>query len=114
MHESQTLRIERIHAVPAHESAWAVAAYETRVSDHMWPLTVTGATPAPVLQELPAHLAGDGWDIAVGSAVDEKSVTAATRPLVEAGWKHGIDGRWMRWTNLSEDAGVAILCSQRT
>ncbi|MGW2918393.1 hypothetical protein ACWDBF_11080 [Streptomyces angustmyceticus] len=48
------MRIERIHAVPAHESAWVVAAYE-------------------------------------------KSVTAATRPLVEAGWKHGIDGRWMRW-----------------
>ncbi|MEU9484714.1 DUF317 domain-containing protein [Streptomyces decoyicus] len=78
--------------VPAHESAWAVAAYETPVSDHMWHLTVTGATPAPVLQELLDHLAGDGWDIAVGSALDEKSVTAATRPLVEAGWKHGIDG----------------------
>ncbi|WP_406481287.1 DUF317 domain-containing protein [Streptomyces platensis] len=45
-------------------------------------------------------------DALVGSALDEKSVTAATRPLVEAGWKHGIDGRWLRWTNLSEDAGV--------
>ncbi|MER0477758.1 hypothetical protein ABR737_05205 [Streptomyces sp. Edi2] len=68
----------------------------------------------PVLQELLDHLAGDGRDIAAGSALDEKSVTAATRPLVEADWKHGIDDRWMRWTNLSEDAGVTTLCSQRT
>ncbi|WP_435861127.1 DUF317 domain-containing protein [Streptomyces nigrescens] len=100
------MRIERIHEGPAHETAWVVAAYETPVLDRMWHLTATGATSAPVLQELPDHLAGDGWDTAVGRAVDEKSLTAATRPLVEADWKHGIDGRWMRWTNLSEDAGV--------
>ncbi|AWN32474.1 DUF317 domain-containing protein [Streptomyces sp. NEAU-S7GS2] len=106
IHESQTLRIERIHDTPAHETAWTVAAYETPVSDRLWHLTATGTTPAPLLQELLDHLAGDGWDTVVGRAVDEKSVTAATRPLVEAGWKHGIDGRWMRWTNLSEDAGV--------
>ncbi|MEU8784801.1 DUF317 domain-containing protein [Streptomyces sp. NPDC048637] len=107
IHESQTLHIERIHEAPAHETAWVVAAYETPVSDRMWHLTATGAAPAPVLQELLDHLAdGDRWDTAVGGDLDEKSVTAATRPLVEAGWKHRIDGRWMRWTNLSEDAGV--------
>ncbi|MGW3658078.1 hypothetical protein ACWD6R_21370 [Streptomyces sp. NPDC005151] len=33
IHESQTLRIERIHEAPAHETAWTVAAYETPVSD---------------------------------------------------------------------------------
>lgn len=107
IHESQTLRIERIHDTPAHETAWTVAAYETSVSDFMWHLTATGATPAPMVQELLDHLAdGDGWDTTVGDAVDEKSVTAATKPLVEAGWTHTVDGRWIRWTNPSRDAGV--------
>lgn len=60
-----------------------------------------------MLQELLDHLAdGDGWDTAVGGAVDEKSVAAATKPLVEAGWTHTVDGRWIRWTNPSKDAGV--------
>ncbi|WP_406498175.1 DUF317 domain-containing protein [Streptomyces sp. NBC_00846] len=107
IHESQTLRIERVHETPAHETAWTVAAYETPVSDRMWVLTATGATPAPVLQELLDHLAdGDGWDTAIGAPVDEKMVTAATQPLSEAGWKHTVDGRWIRWTSPAEDAGV--------
>ncbi|WP_307783337.1 DUF317 domain-containing protein [Streptomyces sp. MBT53] len=33
-------------------------------------------------------------------------MTAATNPLTEAGWTHTVDGRWIRWTNSSEDAGV--------
>ncbi|MCZ1006876.1 DUF317 domain-containing protein [Streptomyces lydicus] len=104
IHESQTLRIERTHDVPAHEPAWTIAAYETPVSDRMWHLTATGATPAPVLQELLDHLAdGDGWDTAVGRAVDKKAVTASTKPL---GWKHTVDGRFIRWTAPSEDTGV--------
>ncbi|MBC9723712.1 DUF317 domain-containing protein [Streptomyces sp. TRM68367] len=107
IHESQTLRIERVHETPAHETAWTVAAYETPVSDRMWVLTATGATPAPVLQELLDHLAdGDGWDTAIGAPVDEKMVTAATQPLSDAGWKHTVDGRWIRWTSPAGDAGV--------
>ncbi|MEW2386772.1 DUF317 domain-containing protein [Streptomyces venezuelae] len=63
------------------------------VSDRMWVLTATGATPAPVLRELLNHLAdGGGWDTAIGTPVDEKMVTAATRPLSVAGWKHTVDG----------------------
>jgi hypothetical protein len=73
----------------------------------MWVLTATGATPAPVLQELLNHLAdGDGWDTAIGSPMDERMVTAATQPLSEAGWKHTVDGRWIRWTSPAGDAGV--------
>ncbi|WP_406108350.1 DUF317 domain-containing protein [Streptomyces sp. NBC_01003] len=107
IHESQTLRIERTHEAPAHETAWTVAAYETPVSDRMWVLTTTGATPAPVLQELLDHLAdGDGWDTAVSAPVDERTVTAATQPLSDAGWKHTVDGRWIRWTSPAADAGV--------
>ncbi len=107
IHESQTLRIERVHETPAHETAWTVAAYETPVSDRMWVLTATGATPAPVLQDLLIHLAdGDGWDTPIGAPVDEKMVTSATQPLSDARWKHTVDGRWSRWTSPAGDAGV--------
>ncbi|MCX2969480.1 MULTISPECIES: DUF317 domain-containing protein [Streptomyces] len=107
IHESQTLRIERVHEAHPRETAWTVAAYEAPVSDRMWHLTATGTTPAPVLQTLLHHLAeGDGWDTAVGSPVGEKTVTAATKPLTDAGWKHTIDGRRIRWTNLSGDVGI--------
>lgn len=107
IHESQTLRIERVHEAHPRETAWTVVAYETPVSDRMWHLTATGTTPAPVLQALLHILAeGDAWATAIGSAVDEKTVTAATKPLTDAGWKHTVDGRWIRWTNLSEDVGI--------
>lgn len=107
IHELQTLRIERVHETPDHETAWIVAAYETPVSDRMWVLTATGATPAPVLEELLNHLAdGDGWDTTVGASVDEKMVTAATQPLSDAGWKHTVNGRWIRWTSPAGDAGI--------
>ncbi|MFF5273838.1 DUF317 domain-containing protein [Streptomyces sp. NPDC000133] len=107
IHESQTLRIERVHETQARETAWTIAAYETPVSGRMWVLTATGATPTPVLQELLNHLAdGDGWDTAIGAPVGEKTVTAATQPLTDAGWKHTVDGRWIRWTSPATDAGV--------
>lgn len=105
IHESQTLRIERVHETPAQGTAWTVAAYETPVSDRMWVLTATGATPAPVLEDLLHHLA-DGWDTTIGNLVDEKMVTAATQPLSDAGWKHTVDGRWIRWTSPDGEAGV--------
>lgn len=107
IHESQTLRIKRVHEAPAHETAWVVAAYETPVSDRTWHLTATGTTPAPVLQELLVHLAdGDEWNMAAGTPVDEKTVTAATKPLADAGWKHTVDGRYIRWTSPAGDAAV--------
>ncbi|MER6461700.1 DUF317 domain-containing protein [Streptomyces sp. NPDC001228] len=107
IHESQTLRIERVHEADPREAAWTMAAYETPVSDRMWHLTATGTTPAPVIQALLLHLAeGEAWDTAVGSPVTEKTVTAATQPLTDAGWEHTVDGRWIRWTNPSRDAGI--------
>ncbi|MFC5032825.1 DUF317 domain-containing protein [Streptomyces fildesensis] len=38
--------------------------------------------------------------------MNEKTVTAATQPLAEAGWKHTVDGRWIRWTSPTAHAGV--------
>ncbi|MET9507648.1 DUF317 domain-containing protein [Streptomyces flavidovirens] len=107
IHESQTLRIERVHEAHPRETAWTVAAYETPVSERMWVLTATGATPGPVMQALLDHLAdGDGWDTAVGAPVDEEIVAAAMKPLFEAGWKHTVDGRWIGWTSTTKDAGI--------
>ncbi|MFJ3592897.1 DUF317 domain-containing protein [Streptomyces sp. NPDC090231] len=57
-----------------------------------------------MLQELLNHLA-DGWDTAI-TPVDEKTVTTATQPLTDAGWKHTVDGRWIRWTSPAADAGI--------
>lgn len=107
IHESQTLRIERVHETHARETAWTVAAYETPVSDRMWHLTATGTTPAPVLQNLLIHLAdGDGWDTVISAPVDERMVTTATQPLTEAGWKHTLTGHGIRWTSPDGEAGV--------
>ncbi|MGW0457390.1 DUF317 domain-containing protein [Streptomyces tendae] len=84
-----------------------MAAYETPVSERMWVLTATGATPAPVLQSLLIHLAdGNGWGTAISASVDEKMVTAATQPLSDVGWKHAVDGRWIRWTSPDGSSGV--------
>lgn len=107
IHEDQTLRIERIHEAPARETAWTVAAYETPVSERMWALTAASTTPAPLLQGLLDHLA-DGYseDAALGSPVGERTVTAATKPLTEAGWMHTVDGRRIRWTAPAHDAEV--------
>lgn len=64
IHESQSLRIERVHEAPDHETAWTVAAYENPVSDRMWILTATGGTPAPCCRSCwitsPASTAGTG------------------------------------------------------
>ncbi|MFB4420753.1 DUF317 domain-containing protein [Streptomyces sp. QL37] len=107
IHEDQTLRIEHVHETDPHETAWTVAAYESPVSDRMWVLTATGATPAPVLRGLLHHLAdADSSDTPLGSPVGEKTVTASTRPLSEAGWSHTVDGRGIRWTSPTGDAGV--------
>ncbi|MGW5650543.1 DUF317 domain-containing protein [Streptomyces humi] len=63
-----------------------MAAYETPVSERMWHLTATGTTPAPVLQTLLNHLAdGDPSYTALGSPISDKTVTAATNPLTDAG-----------------------------
>src|SRR5690606_40076438 len=88
-------------------TAGTVAAYETPVSDRMWHLTASGAPPAPVLQNLLNHLAdGDGWDTVIGVPVGERTVTTATQPLTEAGWKHTLTGHGIRWTSPDGQAGV--------
>lgn len=106
IHQSQTLRIERVHEAHPNGNAWTVAAYETPVSDRVWHLTATGSTPAPLLQSLLHHIAEPDWGTTVSGPIDEKTVTVATKPLTDAGWQHTVAGRWIRWTSLAGDAGV--------
>ncbi|MGW4345354.1 DUF317 domain-containing protein [Streptomyces sp. NPDC004690] len=107
VHESQTLCIERVHEAAAHETGWTVAAYETPVSQRMWHLTATASTPEPVVRSLLNHLADKATrETDIGTPIDEKTVTAATQPLTDTGWKQSFDGRWIRWTNAAGDAGV--------
>ncbi|AJT62567.1 hypothetical protein T261_0878 [Streptomyces lydicus] len=61
---------------------------------------------APCFRPFCSTLPRATGDTAVGAPVDEKSVTAATKPLTDAGWKHTMDGRWIRWTSPAEEAGV--------
>jgi len=75
----------------------------------MWHLTAAATTPAPILQTPLDQLAdSDALDTALGSPITDKTVTAATGPVTDAGWTHTVDGRWIRWTNHSEDAGVQL------
>ncbi|PKT72331.1 hypothetical protein CW362_14690 [Streptomyces populi] len=98
---------QRIHGPLVNETVWTVAAYESPVSERMWVLTATGTTPAPVLEQLLAHLGdGNSWDTALGSPIEGKTVATATQPLTEAGWHHTVDGRWIRWTSPAADAGM--------
>ncbi|MBT2409332.1 DUF317 domain-containing protein [Streptomyces sp. ISL-12] len=111
VHESQTLRAELVHEADPRETAWTFAAYETPVSDRIWHLTMTGATPEPLLQSLLISLDdGSAWDTATSAPglVSEETVTAATRPLADAGWKHTVDGRFISWTTSQSDAGVTF------
>lgn len=39
----------------------------------------------------------DMAEIVTGSKVAEATVGEATRPLFDAGWKHTVDGRFIRW-----------------
>ncbi len=78
IHETQTLRIERVHETQPRDIAWTIAAYETPVSERLWVLAAITGTPAPVLEELLTRLAdGAGWDTAVNPPLDECAVAAA-------------------------------------
>ncbi|BDH07233.1 DUF317 domain-containing protein [Streptomyces seoulensis] len=95
--EDHTLRIEQVHEPHPRETAWTVAAYETPVSDRLWHLTATGATPAPILQALLITLGSGEIGDPVAGPPTEKAVAEATRPLADAGWQHSVVGRSMRW-----------------
>ncbi|MFF5719349.1 DUF317 domain-containing protein [Streptomyces buecherae] len=98
IHETQTLRLELLHEPEPGDATWTIAAYGSPVSERAWRITLTAATPAPVLETLLDELAeADPWDIALGSPVTDKTVTHATRPLSDAGWRPTINGPTITW-----------------
>ncbi|MGW1126396.1 DUF317 domain-containing protein [Streptomyces sp. NPDC002526] len=106
VHESQTLRIERIHQSLPGENSWTVAGYESPVSDRMWHLAFPDTTPEPVGRTLLDSLASGDHDLALGSPITAKTVAQAIEPLTQAGWENTIDGRCIRWA--SPHAGVQL------
>ncbi|MGW2477930.1 DUF317 domain-containing protein [Streptomyces sp. NPDC001665] len=106
VHESQTLRIERIHEPLPGENSWTVAGYESPVSDRMWHLAFPDTTPEPVVRTLLDSLASGDHDLALGSPITAKTVAQAIEPLTRAGWENTIDGRCIRWA--SPHAGVQL------
>ncbi|MFF3849650.1 DUF317 domain-containing protein [Streptomyces sp. NPDC002328] len=106
-HESLTLRILFDHDAGPQDARWTIAAYETPVSERMWHMTITPATPAPVLNTLLKALAAtDVKETALGSPVTDRNVHHATRPLTDAGWTPTVDGRRIRWHTRQGDVGA--------
>ncbi|MDO0936398.1 DUF317 domain-containing protein [Streptomyces sp. DG2A-72] len=106
-HESLTLRALFDHDAQSRDSKWTIAAYETPVSERMWHMAITPATPAPILKTLLTALAaGDAWETALESPITDKTVAQATLPLTDAGWTCTVDGRWLRWQTQQSDVGV--------
>ncbi|MFZ4190534.1 DUF317 domain-containing protein [Streptomyces pseudogriseolus] len=108
IHESQTLRIERVHEADPRDTSWTVAAYETPVSDRMWHLTATGATPAPIIKALLTVLATDDATNTDGDLISENGVREVTRPLADVGWQHTDLGRYRHWKPHSGEVGLIL------
>ncbi|MFI2204599.1 DUF317 domain-containing protein [Streptomyces sp. NPDC020192] len=106
-HESLTLRILFEHGAGPRDAQWTIAAYESPVSERMWHMTITPATPEPILQTLLTSLShGDVWETALGTPVIDTTVAQATRPLTDAAWTPTVDGYRMSWQTQHSDAGV--------
>ncbi|MFI1023353.1 hypothetical protein [Streptomyces olivaceus] len=63
-------------------------------------------TPTAVANPPAQPLTNGDWDTDLGGPITEETVTAATRPLTDTGWKHTVDGRFIRWETAQGDAGV--------
>ncbi|MCL3994762.1 DUF317 domain-containing protein [Streptomyces lavenduligriseus] len=96
----------RGHSSSSWDTSWTVAAYETPVSDRMWHVTATGATPAPIIKALLTVLASDDARNTDGDLISEKTVTEVTRPLADVGWQHTPMGRYLHWK--PHDADVRL------
>jgi hypothetical protein len=98
VHESLVLRAEFIHEAEPADTQWKIAAYESPVGERLWHATANITVPVEIMRVLLDSLASaDAAEIATGSQISEATIGEATRPLADAGWKHTIDGRSIRW-----------------
>ncbi|MFD9224854.1 DUF317 domain-containing protein [Streptomyces sp. NPDC060064] len=101
-HESLTLRALFDHEAQGRDTKWTLAAYETPVSERLWYATAAAATPAEIVRTMLNSAASESaWGPA---ALTETTITQATRPLADAGWKQTIEGRYIRWEAPGEEA----------
>ncbi|MEU3616831.1 DUF317 domain-containing protein [Streptomyces sp. NPDC006872] len=104
-HESLTLRALIDHDAECRDMKWTIAAYESPVSERLWHATATATTPVEIVRTLLNSLASDYVrDAGPATGVSETEIAEATRPLTDAGWKHTVEGRWIRWEAPGEDA----------
>ncbi|MEU7646349.1 DUF317 domain-containing protein [Streptomyces huasconensis] len=97
-HESLTLRAIFDHDAVDRETKWTFAAYETPVSDRLWHGTATASTPTAIVSTLLDAVATENvWGSILSPTAPEAAITEATVPLVDAEWKHTIDGRFITW-----------------
>lgn len=98
VHESLVLRVEFVHEADPDDIQWKIAAYESPVGERLWHATATTAVPMEIMRVLLDSLASaDAPEIAAGNQISEATNGETTRPLADAGWKHTIDGRTVRW-----------------
>ncbi|WP_326731783.1 DUF317 domain-containing protein [Streptomyces phaeochromogenes] len=98
VHESLVLRAEFVHEAEPSDAQWKIAAYESPIGERRWHANATTTVPVEIMRVLLDSLASsDAAEIAAGSQVSEATIGEATRPVADAGWKHTIDGRWIRW-----------------
>jgi hypothetical protein len=106
-HESLTLRALFDHEAHGRDTKWTLAAYETPVSERLWHATVAASTPAEIVLAVLNSAAGESaWGPA--ASLTETTITQATRPLADAGWKQTIEGHYIRWEAPREEAAAGI------
>ncbi|MEI5100886.1 DUF317 domain-containing protein [Streptomyces sp. PmtG] len=104
-HESLTMRALFDHDAQGRDIKWTFAAYESPVGDLLWHARATASTPAEIVSALLDTLATEnawGRSLFPTTASD---ITEATSPLIDAGWKHTIDGRHITWEAPGPRAG---------
>ncbi|NUK21949.1 DUF317 domain-containing protein [Streptomyces lunaelactis] len=102
-HESLTLRALFDHEAQGRDAKWTLAAYETPVSERLWHATAAASTPVDIVRTMLNSVASEAaWGPAAGLA--ETTITQATCPLADAGWKQTIEGRYIRWEAPGDEA----------
>lgn len=109
IHESQTLRVERVHEADPRETAWTIDAYESPVGDRVWHATATSTTPIDIVRTLLDSLAYSTTEsMQSGISVTEKTVAEVERPLTDANWACSADQRHVEYSTPDDGTRVQL------
>ncbi|MFJ4688850.1 DUF317 domain-containing protein [Streptomyces sp. NPDC088789] len=90
------MRIERVHEASPGITAWTVAGYASPVSDLAWHITMTGATPGPLVGTV-LDAVVSGTVETEGTFLSADTAEPLTRPLGESGWQFTGGGHYLTW-----------------